>query len=116
MKKALCLLFLGAVTVAGADDHKAFVYNEQGKRDPLGPLVSPSGVMISYDTEIATTDISLEGVIIDKDGNNLAIINGKIVKAKDQFGIYMVDAISNDHVDLSNGQQKLTVGLKKGGV
>jgi hypothetical protein len=116
MKKAFCLLFFLGATLAGADVNTAFVYNEHGKRDPFGPLISPSGTMITYDSDITATDMNLEGIVLDSKGNNLAIINGKIVKAKERLGPYTVEAILNDHVELIQGQEHLTVKFKKGGV
>ena len=116
MKKLWFLLFFLGATLACAEDNKAFVYDEHGKLDPLAPLVSPSGTLISYDTDISASDLSLEGVVIDPKGNNLAIINGKIVKSGDMVGSYTVETIANDHVGLMNGQEHLIVKLKKGGV
>ena len=116
MKKALCLLFLLGVTLACAEDNKTFVYNEHGKHDPFGPLVSLSGTIISYDSDITATDMNLEGVVIDAKGNNLAIMNGRIIKIGDQVGVYTVEAISNDHADMINGQERLTVKIKRGGL
>jgi hypothetical protein len=110
--RVLCLLLL-LMTFAYADN-KAFVYNEHGKRDPFGPLISPSGTLISYDSDITATDLNLEGILLDAKGNNLAIINGKILKVSDKVGAYTVDVISNDHVDIVKGEERLTVKIKKG--
>ncbi|MBI3601706.1 MAG: hypothetical protein HY209_02270 [Candidatus Omnitrophica bacterium] len=116
MKKLLWCLCLVMATAVYADE-KAFVYNEHGKHDPFWPLVSPSGTRITYDDEVLTaTDMMLEGIVTDSQGNNVAIINGKIVKAKDQIGSYAIETIANDHVDLVKGQERLTLKLKKGGV
>jgi len=112
----LCLLCVVAVSAVFAQDNQAFVYNEHGKRDPFAPLVSPNGSLISYDSNIAVSDMSLEGVVIDPQGKNLAIINGKIVKSGDLVGLYTVESIANDHVNLMNGKEHLTVKLKKGEV
>ena len=116
MKKVIFLFFLFGVTTAWADAPKVFEYNEHGKRYPFGPLISSSGTLISYDSDMAATDMNIEGVLIDAKGNNLAIINGKIVKAGDQVGKYTVETIFNDQVDLIKGQEHLTVKLKKGGL
>ena len=115
MKKNHCLLCLLVISsVAYADDHKGFVYDEHGRRDPFSPLASPSGVLILYDSDVTATDMNLEGLVIDAKGNNLAILNGKVIKINDQIGPYTVKAIANDHVDLVKGQERLTVKLKKG--
>ncbi len=114
MKALLWFLCLTVVTVVYADE-KAFVYNEHGKHDPFWPLVSPSGTRINYDTVSTATDMILEGIVEDSKGNNVAIINGKIVKAKDQVGSYVIESITKDHVDLVKGQERLTLKIKKEG-
>ena len=118
MRKIFCLIVLFSIsTVSFAEEVKLFVYNENGKRDPFWPLVSPSGTQLSYDSDVTTvTDMTLEGIVVDSRKANLAILNGKIVKAGDQVGFYTVEAIANDHVDLVKGSEHLVVKLKKGGV
>jgi hypothetical protein len=112
MKKVLCLILLFAMIVLNKS--QAFVYNEHDKRDPFNPLVSSSGAIISYDNEFTAAEVSLEGIVLDAKGNNLAIINGKVVKVTDRIGSYTVESIANDHVNLVNGEEHVTVKLKKG--
>lgn len=117
MKKALCLFCFFCVTVAGADESKPFVYAENSKRDPFWPLISSSGTPISYESDMANVaDMVLEGVVLDASKNNLAILNGKIIKVGDQVGSYSVEAIAGDHVDLIKGSEHLVIKIKKGGV
>ncbi len=104
-----------AVPMAVAED-TSFFYAEHGKRDPFLPLVSPTGSVIVYDEDITASDMSLEGIAADKNGNNIAIINGKVVKTKDSLGAFVVDAIADDHVDMLKGQEHFTLKLKKGGM
>jgi hypothetical protein len=114
MKKVLCFIILFGIMVIWAQKGSTFVYNEHGKKDPFSPMISSSGTLIPYDNEISESDISLEGVVLDAKGNNLAIMNGKIVKAADKVGAYTVDTIASDHVNLVKGDERLTVKLKKG--
>ena len=117
MKNAYGLIFLLLLaSPVYADDHSGFIYNDHGKMDPLAPLVSPRGDLISYDQHVEATVMNLEGLLIDAKGNNWASINGKIVKVNDKVGDYTVASISNDHVDLIKGQEHLTIQLKKGAV
>ena len=116
MKKAWWFFYFFAVSLAWAEDQTAFVYNENGKRDPFGPLVSSSGTLITYDSDMTATDMVLEGIVLDAKGNNLAIINGKIVKLGEQMGSYTVEFISNDYVNLVKGQEHLKLKLKKRGI
>jgi hypothetical protein len=116
MKPIVLFLFfvLGLTCDGYADETPVFIYNEHGKRDPFGPLVSQSGALISYDIDSAPSDMTLEGIVLDAKGNNLAILNGKIVKVGDKSGTAVVAAIFNDHIDLIKGQEHITVKLKKG--
>ena len=116
MKKVLWLFFFFAMTSVFADGNKVFVYNENGKRDPFDPLVSSKGTVLTYDSDVTSaTDLILQGVVIEANGNNLAIINGKIVKVGDQVGPYTVESIAKDHVNFTKGQEQMTVKLKKAG-
>ncbi len=115
MKKLVMTLVASSVAVVYAQD-KPFVYNDHGKHDPFWPLVSPNGTMIIYDSDLSATDMVLEGIVVDVQGNNLAIVNRKIVKKGDRIGPYTVELITNDQVDVVKGQEHLTLKLKKGGV
>lgn len=95
---------------------EAFVYDDHGKRDPFVPLVSSSGMVVTYDEDLSLNDLILEGIVADSSGNNAAIVNGKVVKAHDQIGPYTVDVIGTDHVEFLKGTQRFTLKLKKGGL
>ncbi len=93
---------------------EAFVYNDHGKRDPFVPLVSSTGMVVTYDEDLSVNDLVLEGIVADTSGNNAAIVNGKVVKAHDQIGPYVVDVIAMDHVEFLKGTQRFILRLKKG--
>ena len=95
---------------AGQD---AFVYDAHGKRDPLWPLVSSTGNIINYDKEFQATDLKVEGIMSGIKGQNLAIINGQIVKKGDQLGSLVVAQIEKDSVILTQGEQKFELKLNK---
>ena len=107
-----CLLELLYATVVLADE-KIFVYQDHGRRDPMWPLVTSSGAVMSYETEVFVSDMVLEGVIVDPSGQNLAIINGVIVKNSDTIGQYVVRNISPNSVVLMKGQEEFILKLKK---
>jgi len=94
----------------------SFVYDDHGKRDPFVPLVSSSGLVITYDQDLSVGDLVLEGIVADPSGNNVALVNGKIVKINDQIGPYVVNVIANDHVEFLKGSEKFILNLKKGGM
>jgi len=96
-----------------ADEKEPFVYDDQGRRDPFWRLVSPSGAILNYETDFLITDLALEGIMAGKDGNNYAIVNGRILKAADVIGQFVVERIDDDRVVLKKGRQKFELKLKK---
>ena len=92
-------------------EENIFSYENNGKRDPFWPLASPSGALINYDQDLSVSDMDLEGVMLEKDGRNVAIINGTIIKVNEKVGLFTVISINADGVVLKKGQEK-TVSLK----
>ena len=115
MIKVSFVLFLVFLAGNARAEDSAFVYDNHGKRDPFAPLVSSKGSAIVYDGDITSADMILEGIVADPKGDNMAIVNGKIVKTTDRIGPYLVENIGNNQVELSNGQDRFTLKLKEGG-
>lgn len=88
------------------------VYEDQGRRDPLWPLVTTSGMIINYDKDLFASDLTLEGIMLEP-GGNLAIINGMIVGEEDTIGMYVVQKIEPNAVILLRGDESVTLKLKK---
>lgn len=103
-----CSLLLSGVFAA-----EGFVYEDHGKRDPFWRLVTPSGAITSYDTDLTIGDLVLEGIIFDSSGPGLAIINGKIFRIDEQVGPYRVQKITADQVFLTKEQENFILQLKK---
>ncbi len=97
-------------------DKIPFVYDDHGQHDPFVPLVTPAGSVVTYDVDLNTGDLVLEGIVVDDLGKNAAIINGKVVAIHDTIGPYTIDAILVDQVNLSKGEEKFEIKLKKGGL
>ncbi len=112
IRLVVCLGVALAAGLAQADE--AFVYNEHGKKDPFTSLVSPTGEVITTDADMTVSDLNLEGIMVDAKGNNLAIINGKVVKAADMIGGFRVEVISPEAVELIKNDGRFTLKLKKG--
>ena len=112
----LIVFILFGARILSADELKAFKYEDHGKRDPFWSLVSPSGTIVNYDNELELSDLALQGVMAGVDGQNLAIINGRILKLNDQIGEYVVTEISKEYVILKKEEQELLLKLKKGGI
>ena len=99
--------------VSAQETKTAFVYEDHGKRDPFWPLVSSAGNIVNYETDFQVTDLKLEGIISAGEGQNLAIINGRIVQTNDLLGLFTVIGIGNDSVTLGKDQQTFELRLKK---
>ncbi len=113
MRKFILLMVLCFASSVGAAEEK-FQYDAKGKRDPFWKLVTNSGVIVNYDTDLAIADLTLEGIIFDPQGNSLAIINGKIVKVNDQVASFLVVKVEKDRVVLVKGAEMFVLELKKG--
>ena len=109
---AVLLLIIGYNNVT-AEESDPFVYDDQGRRDPFWRLVSPSGAILNYETDFLITDLALEGIMAGKDGENYAIINGRILKATDIIGQFVVEKIDDDRIVLKKGRQKFELKLKR---
>jgi len=108
------LLVLAAYNTVTAEEIELFVYDDQGRRDPFWRLVSPSGAILNYETDFLITDLALEGIMAGKDGKNYAIVNGRILKATDTIGQFVVERIDDDRIILKKGRKKFELKLKKG--
>ena len=109
----LILLFLLTTPVYAQKEETQFVYDDHGKRDPFWRLVSPSGAILNYDSDLLLSDMALDGIISDPDGQNLAIINSVIVKTNDKIGLYVVSQVDKDKVILNKGAEIYVLKLKK---
>ena len=90
-----------------------FSYDDHGQRDPFWPLVSPTGAIITYKTDLTVTDMFLEGIITDSTEENMAIINGMVVRPQDSIGLFTVEEIAENYVILKKGESSYTLRLKK---
>ena len=113
MKWISTLILLVMVSVACAEELVPFVYDDHGKRDPFWRLVSPSGAVLNYDSDLLITDMVLEGIIADPSGKSVAIINSMVVKPNDKIGLFVVSEIEQDKVILNKGEESFVLKLKK---
>ena len=106
------LLFL-LFPVAVKAELENFTYDDKGKQDPFLHLVSATGSIINFDGELLITDMVLEGIIAGEEGNNVAIINGIIVKVNDELGPYKVQKVGSDTVVLGKDQERFVLKLQR---
>ena len=92
---------------------KEFVYESGNKRDPLTPLVTKDGFLISFDSEQELEDIRVEGIIYDENDISYAIINGNIVKTGDRIGSIKVIRIEKNKVIIFKNEQIFAIELEE---
>jgi len=85
-----------ALSFAGEE----FVYDSKGKRNPFIPLVDSGGKLINLEKEDtgASSDLSVDGIIFDKQGVSYCIVNGAVVGLGDNVGDYRVLKIMDNKV------------------
>jgi hypothetical protein len=94
-------------------EDRPFVYDSQGRRDPFWRLINTRGVVQHYETDLLISDLSLEGIVAEADGSNIAIINGKVLNTGEQVGQFVIKKIGTNYVVLQKGQESYTLKLKK---
>ena len=108
------IMVLISCSMVVAQEQELFAYDDGGRRDPLWPLVNSNGAILNYESEFLITDLALEGIMAGAEGENLAIINGRILKTDDAIGQFIVGRIAEDSIILKKGKQKFELKLKKG--
>jgi len=106
-----CLLVgWAAVTHAQEENYR---YDDHGRRDPFWRLVTGTGTIVSFEQDIISSDLVLEGIMTGEGGKNVAIINGMIVESLDRIGMFVVQDIQPDAVILRKGLENVTLKIKK---
>ena len=105
------LMALALFPALSQAEEKSFVYDDHGKRDPFWSLVSSSGTIITYDKDLMVNDLTLEGITMGQNDENIAIINGRVVKTNDSIGEFVVKQITKSSVILLKGQEQFELKL-----
>mgnify|MGYP001602252504 CR=1 FL=1 len=106
-------IFCALCNIAFAQE--GFIYDPKGKRNPFIALVTQDGRLMKLDKEEAKGDLSIEGIIYDKYGRSLAIVNGSVSGVGDAVGGYQVLKVEENKVIFIKEGQFVEVGLKKEG-
>jgi hypothetical protein len=91
-----------------------FIYDDHSRRDPLMPLVTPSGEIVKFSSELSGSDLALEGIMYAPNGKGIAMVNGKLLNVGDDIGPFTVVEITQFTVILSKGEGKIELKLKRG--
>ena len=110
---AITLIFLTVNQPASfSEEDTVFMYNAHNKRDPMWPLVNAGGSVVNYDSDLSVSDLNLEGIMSDNN-QQVALINGRIVKVNDKIGNYVLVQINSNSVVLESNGQTYSLILKK---
>ncbi|MDD5108271.1 MAG: hypothetical protein PHC29_01995 [Candidatus Omnitrophica bacterium] len=114
-KKFLISLFFLLVNLSLVFGQNEFIYDAKGKRNPFIPLVTPEGRLLKLDKqEVASSGgLMIEGIIYDKLGRSLAIVNGEVVGIGDPVGDYQVLKIYENKVVFVKNGEPFEVELNK---
>jgi len=104
------LVFTAGIGFAGEEN---FVYDDHGRRDPFWKLVSPNGVILTHENDLTLADLSLEGILLEENGKNIAIINGRVVKESGRLGAFRIKKITANTVEIQKGSEIYALKLKK---
>jgi hypothetical protein len=90
------------------------VYDSQGKRNPFMPLVTSDGRLVKLEDEVEKDiELSLEGIIFDKNGMSFALVSGEVARVGDFVGAHQVLRIDKDKVIFVKDGQTFQVELTK---
>ncbi len=120
MKKTIfiTILFLSLIPCnlffTYAQEDTLFEYVSSGNRDPFIPLATKDGrLRVTYGAIDSIDDVILEGILFDKDGESVVIMNDLVLKENEQIGSIQVKKIERDRVILSFKGEDHTFKLKE---
>ena len=93
------------------------IYDSKSRRDPFIPLITRATRVATAGLEgvQSVDDIMLEGIVWDKGGESIAILNGLIVKEGDEIGSVMIETISENNVILYINKIEYNIALGEEG-
>jgi type II secretory pathway component PulC len=95
-------------------DVKTFIYDSQGARDPFTPLLTKDGrPVVTYSRIASVNDVVVEGILYDRQGESVVVINDVILKQGDSISDIKVEKIEKDFVVLSFKGQEHTFKIKE---
>ncbi|MFQ5680933.1 MAG: hypothetical protein ACE5GG_02615 [Candidatus Omnitrophota bacterium] len=108
-----CPLFFPVFARKKDGDKDNFVYQAQGRRDPMIPLVTSKGLIRNLRPAERGQEMKLEGIIYDRDkGQSLAIVDGEILKIGETIGGVKILEIYADKVIVLKGDKISEMSLE----
>lgn len=89
------------------------VYEKAKKRNPFIPLITNDGQFTNIKDDEENNDLILEGIIYDKEGKSMAIINGQILGKGDTIAAAKIVEIRKDSVVYAKDGEIFIIYAKK---
>src|SRR3989338_925808 len=107
-----CAVFLiGAPMLFSAEPSVNQIrYGSEGRRDPFIPLISPGGVLKFGSS---ATGLNIEGIIYDRKGGSIVIINGESYKEGDSIQNMNLISILRDRIILAQEDQEKVLWIRE---
>ena len=86
-------------------------YDKGERRDPFLALIGPEGVINAR--QFDTSDLSVEGIIHDPQGESLVLINGEFYKEGDHVKDANVISIFKDRVILGQSDEQKVIWIRE---
>jgi hypothetical protein len=109
----IILLVAMIVIVNAMPQESQLLYDSANKRDPFTPYLTSDGQLINIQQEGEDIKLNLEGIIYDKQGQSMAIINGEVLKKDDKIGNIQLIEIKRDSIVYSKDGEVFTLYSKK---
>ena len=116
VKVCILLLFLftiSSIIVDVVPQDMELKYEDEGKRNPFIPMVTDDGQLLNIDGKEEDTELNLEGIIYDTEGQSMAIINGEILRKNDSIGNVKIIEVRRDSVVYVKGGEVFTLNAEE---
>ena len=107
---ALIVLFIAISSQAAGQ------YDAKGKRDPFVPLIGPDkDKALELEDIISADELVLEGIAVGTGGQNIAILNGRMVKENEKIGSLKIKKISKKSILILIADKEFSLDLSEPG-
>ncbi len=113
MKQMLWIIVFLFLNIFNLYAQEEYIYDSQGKRDPMLPLISKEGVILLTKDKVGLSDLYLEGIMYDPGGNSFILVNGKVFKKGDVIDAFKIEEIKEEEVSLSKEDKTYQLKLIK---
>ncbi|MFH0877209.1 MAG: hypothetical protein V1863_03185 [Candidatus Omnitrophota bacterium] len=108
----LTVIVFFEVSVVLAQPKQNSGYSPQGKRDPFVSLITPAGYLLDLEPQ-DDSELRLEGIMFDANGDSVAIINGELIRVGETIGDVVVGGIEKDRVTVIKNNEKIELELRR---